>query len=86
MRCTLSMLPYSNDLLKQSAMPLAAVVQPFAILDPSDDQTQVSNVCTVMMLTSADFLVPKLLALCYWQQAIVSLEHLSNTHDCCKTG
>lgn len=40
MRCTLSMLPYSNDLLKQSAMPLAAVVQPFAILDPSDDQTQ----------------------------------------------
>ena len=46
MRCTLSMLPYSNDLLKQSAMPLAVVVQPFALLDPSDDPTQVScSVC-----------------------------------------
>ena len=43
MRCTLSMMPYSNDLLKQSGMPLAAVVQPFALLDPADDPTQVSS-------------------------------------------
>lgn len=43
MRCTLSMMPYSNDLLKQSAMPLAVVVQPFALLDPADDPTQVSR-------------------------------------------
>ncbi|KAL0036794.1 hypothetical protein WJX79_010207 [Trebouxia sp. C0005] len=40
MRCTLSMVPYSSDLLKQSAMPLAVVVQPFALLDPADDPTQ----------------------------------------------
>lgn len=40
MRCTLSMVPYSSDLLKQSAMPLAVVVQPFALLDPADDSTQ----------------------------------------------
>ena len=43
MRCTLSMMPYSSDLLKQSAMPLAVVVQPFALLDPADDPTQVSS-------------------------------------------
>lgn len=43
MRCTLGMMPYSNDLLKQSAMPLAVVVQPFALLDPADDATEVSH-------------------------------------------
>ena len=42
MRCTLSMLPYNSDLLKQSAMSLAVLVQPFALLDPADDQLQVS--------------------------------------------
>ena len=42
-RCTLGMMPYSNDLLKQSAMPLAVVVQPFALLDPADDATEVSR-------------------------------------------
>lgn len=47
MRCTLSMVPYSSDLLKQSAMPLAVVVQPFALLDPADDSTQVSLVFTL---------------------------------------
>lgn len=41
MRCTLGMMPYSNDLLKQSAMPLAVVVQPFALLDPADDATEI---------------------------------------------
>ena len=41
MRCTLSMLPYNSDLLKQSAMSLAVLVQPFALLDPADDQIQV---------------------------------------------
>jgi len=50
MRCTLSMVPYSSDLLKQSAMPLAVVVQPFALLDPADDPTQVSLVYTCYLL------------------------------------
>jgi len=50
MRCTLSMVPYSSDLLKQSAMPLAVVVQPFALLDPADDPTQVSLVFTCHLL------------------------------------
>ena len=36
------MLPYNSDLLKQSAMSLAVLVQPFALLDPADDQLQVS--------------------------------------------
>lgn len=51
MRCTLSMMPYSNDLLKQSAMPLAVVVQPFALLDPADDPTQVSSPTHLLTLT-----------------------------------
>ena len=57
MRCTLSMMPYSNDLLKQSAMPLAVVVQPFALLDPADDPTQVSHLFVMIpsLLGITDF-------------------------------
>lgn len=46
MRSTIGCVPYQNDLLKQSAMPLALLVQPLATPQPGDDLVQVRPGCS----------------------------------------
>jgi len=41
MRATLNQVPFSADLLNNSAMPLAVCISPLALPDPNDDQIQV---------------------------------------------
>ncbi|KAL2612677.1 hypothetical protein R1flu_024369 [Riccia fluitans] len=41
MRCTLNQIPCSGDLLNTSGMPLAVMVQPFALPHPSEEPIQV---------------------------------------------
>lgn len=41
MRCTVNQIPCSGDLLSTSGMPLALMVQPFALPHPSEEQIQV---------------------------------------------
>ncbi|XP_073013012.1 protein transport protein SEC24 C-like [Typha latifolia] len=40
MRCTINQIPCTGDLLSTSSMPLALMVQPFALPHPSDDPIQ----------------------------------------------
>ncbi|KAJ3671893.1 hypothetical protein LUZ60_007972 [Juncus effusus] len=40
MRCTVNQIPCSGDILAQSCMPLALMVQPFALLHPSEEAIQ----------------------------------------------
>ncbi|KAG0560568.1 hypothetical protein M758_10G185600 [Ceratodon purpureus] len=41
MRCTLNQIPCSGDLLSNSGMPLAVMVQPLALPDPSEEPIQI---------------------------------------------
>ena len=45
MRCTLNAVPGAWDLLKQSCIPFAVVVQPLAEAKPGDDLVQVHPGC-----------------------------------------
>lgn len=43
MRSSLNAVPATNDMLNNSGMQFALTVQPLALLDPAEDQTQVTH-------------------------------------------